>query len=120
MAKKSVGKKTPAKETATAKGTSTAKKASAAKPKESRAAGDSSAAAAGKEWSGTEVGHAAGRVWQLLAGQGPQTIAALKKGAGGSPDMVMAAVGWLAREGKLAFRPNGRGMQIALVEEPPA
>lgn len=127
MAKKSVGKKTPVKEPAiaTAKGASSAKKPSAAKSNAAKiggtaSPGNGSAGAAGREWSGAEVGHAAGRVWQQLAEQGPQTIAALKKGVGGSPDMVMAAVGWLAREGKLAFRPNGRAVQVALVEEPPA
>lgn len=64
-----------------------------------------------------ELGNAAGDVWQVLAAEGPQTLTALKKRVAVPPDFVAAAVGWLAREGKLSFRPNGRAVLIELRDE---
>lgn len=61
-----------------------------------------------------EIGATAGLVWQTLNDQGAQTVAALKKSVGGPGDLVMAAVGWLAREGKLEFETSGRTVKISL------
>lgn len=61
-----------------------------------------------------DIGHVAGQVWQVLADGGAQTAAALKKSVNAPGDVVMAAVGWLAREEKLDFVNAGRTCKIAL------
>ena len=60
------------------------------------------------------IGHTAGEIWHSLSTGGGQSLAALKKSANGSPELVLAAVGWLAREGKLEFDSTGRTMKVAL------
>ena len=67
--------------------------------------------------SSVEIGNTAGDVWQTLATHGPQTLASLKKQVPLPGDLVIAAVGWLAREGKLSFRPSGRSVLVELREE---
>ncbi|MCA9257979.1 MAG: winged helix-turn-helix domain-containing protein [Planctomycetales bacterium] len=61
------------------------------------------------------IGMTAGRVWLVLQ-EGDQTLSALKKSVDAPSDLVVAAVGWLAREGKLRFEPKGRSMQIGLCD----
>jgi hypothetical protein len=61
-----------------------------------------------------EIGPTAGLVWQTLNDQGGQTAAALKKSIDAPADLVMAAVGWLAREGKLEFDTSSRTVKISL------
>lgn len=60
------------------------------------------------------IGHTAGQVWQTLSDGGNQTAAALKKEIDAPGDVVMAAVGWLAREEKLDFVTEGRAVKIGL------
>jgi hypothetical protein len=74
-------------------------------------------ASAERALTGLEIGNTAGDVWQALATEGPQTLANLKKQVPLPGDLVVAAVGWLAREGKLSFRPNGRSVLVELREE---
>ena len=54
-----------------------------------------------------KIGEAAGIVWQLLRGSAPNgtSMASLKKIDGIKSDET---VGWLAREGKLAFTSENR------------
>jgi hypothetical protein len=47
------------------------------------------------------VGETAGKVWQTLSADGPQTLAQLKKKVNGSSELVNFALGWLAREDKI-------------------
>ena len=65
------------------------------------------------------IGQAAGSIWQRLHGKGCTGIpfADLKKLPGYTPDEAMAGVGWLAREGKLSFRSDGKKTVVTLVEE---
>jgi hypothetical protein len=63
---------------------------------------------------GIEIGHVAGEVWGVLSGQGPLTLAAIKKEVEAPGDVVIAAIGWLAREDKLDFLTAGRTVKIAL------
>ncbi|MEX0642930.1 MAG: winged helix-turn-helix domain-containing protein [Pirellulales bacterium] len=65
--------------------------------------------------SSTEIGHVAGEVWGLLTRDGGQTLAAIKKSIDAPPDVVAAALGWLAREDKLEFSTKGRQIIIALL-----
>ena len=60
------------------------------------------------------IGSIAGDVWRILAERGGQTLAGLKKSANAPDDQVMLAVGWLAREDKLAFDTNGRTVTVSL------
>jgi len=62
----------------------------------------------------TEIGHVAGDVWGLLVRDGAQTIAAIKKSVDAPPDLVLAAIGWLAREEKLEFSTQGRSVKVSL------
>lgn len=50
-----------------------------------------------------EIGVAAGQVWQALADNGELSLAQLKKVTGLNAPLLDWAVGWLAREDKLAF-----------------
>ena len=61
-----------------------------------------------------EIGHVAGEVWGALARDGELTIAAIKKAVDAPSDVVMAGLGWLAREHKLVFTTQGRSVKISL------
>jgi hypothetical protein len=60
------------------------------------------------------IGQTAGDIWRILSERGGQTLAGLKKAVPNSDDQVMLAVGWLAREEKIAFETNGRTVTVAL------
>jgi Winged helix-turn-helix domain (DUF2582) len=65
-------------------------------------------------FTGIEIGHVAGEVWGLLSRDGGQTIAAIKKSINAPSDVVLAAIGWLAREDKLEFSVRGRSVKLSL------
>lgn len=73
-----------------------------------------SAAPAQRGLSNEMVGATAGEVWRVLADRGPQTLAAIKKSLDAPDDQVLLALGWLAREDKLAFETNGRTIKVLL------
>lgn len=56
----------------------------------------------------TEVGHTAGEIWQLLDDKGSLTITEIVKMIDAPRDQIMQSIGWLAREGKLTVRAEGR------------
>ena len=60
------------------------------------------------------IGETAGYIWQQLIQQGPMTVNRLKESVGVSPELLHQALGWLAREDKLDFSKNGRGIKISL------
>ncbi len=64
------------------------------------------------------IGKAAGVIWQYLSvrGEAAVTLGALKRIPGIRPDEAMAAVGWLAREGKLRFDDSNRHCTISLFD----
>jgi hypothetical protein len=64
--------------------------------------------------SSEHIGEVAGEVWGLLAEKDEQTLAVIKKSIDAPTDLVMAALGWLAREGKLAFAVSGRTVKMSL------
>ena len=64
-----------------------------------------------------QVGETAGAVWHALDEHGPQSLAKLVERVGGNRDVVMQAVGWLAREGKIDIAETKRGRVISLVRE---
>lgn len=60
------------------------------------------------------VGETAGKVWHALNDEGPQTLSALKKRINGSGPLVELAVGWLAREDKIAITQVKKSLEIRL------
>lgn len=71
-------------------------------------------ATAATEFTGISIGHAAGEVWGFLSGGEPRTVAEIKKSVKAPADVVVAAIGWLAREDKLEFITNGKIVKIGL------
>ena len=61
-----------------------------------------------------QIGEAAGLVWQALQNEGPLSLAKLVKSVDQPRDLVMQAIGWLAREDKLDIDENARGKAISL------
>lgn len=62
-----------------------------------------------------EIGLAAGEVWGALSnGNGDQTLATIKKSVDAPADLVLLALGWLAREDKLAIDADGGAVTIGL------
>ena len=55
-----------------------------------------------------QIGAVAGKIWGTLAEQGPQSLTKLVKLVGESRDLVMQAIGWLAREDKIQIIEEGR------------
>jgi hypothetical protein len=74
-----------------------------------------SAARASAPIAAEAIGDCAGAVWSCLNDNGPQPLAKLKKSIDAPSDLVLAAVGWLAREGKLSFESTGKQVTVALV-----
>jgi len=61
------------------------------------------------------IGETAGVIWQvLLKNKGPMTMAKLVKTIGEPRDTAMLALGWLAREGKVAIDDKGHSREISL------
>ncbi len=62
-----------------------------------------------------EIGHAAGEVWGALStGNGGVTLAALKKSVDAPADLVLLALGWLAREDKVEIDASAKTPTISL------
>ena len=64
----------------------------------------------------TQIGETAGEVWHTLSESGPLSAAKLAKEIDAPRDIVMQAVGWLAREGKVTIEETNRGRTIRLVK----
>ncbi len=63
-----------------------------------------------------QIGETAGTVWRALSENGPLSLAKLVDRVGGNRDVVMQAVGWLAREGKIDISETKRGRVVSLKE----
>ncbi|MBN1688813.1 MAG: winged helix-turn-helix domain-containing protein [Candidatus Omnitrophica bacterium] len=62
------------------------------------------------------IGDAAGKIYKTLEQQGKRSLTQLQKESGISdPALVNQAIGWLARENKIAFDKIGRGSKVSLV-----
>jgi hypothetical protein len=62
-----------------------------------------------------QIGAVAGLVWQTLDVEGPTSLAKLTRTIDAPRDMVMQAIGWLAREDKLSIEEGTRGRVVSLV-----
>ena len=90
-AKSNASPKAPAKSSAKSKAVS-------AKSPENSAPAKKSSTLSQPSISNEQIGHVAGDVWRLLDQSGGQNLASLKKATGASNELVLAAIGWLARE----------------------
>ena len=61
-----------------------------------------------------EIGETAGRVWHVLDEHGPLTLAKLVKEIDDPRDVIMQALGWLAREDKIEIEEDGRTRTVSL------
>ena len=62
-----------------------------------------------------EIGETAGKIWHVLDLKGSQSIAKLVKEIDDTPrDVIMQALGWLAREDKLEIEEDGRSRIVSL------
>lgn len=61
-----------------------------------------------------QIGITAGAIWMYLTDNGETSLATLKKEVKAPGDLVLAAVGWLAREDKLDFAVNGKTVKVSL------
>ena len=64
-----------------------------------------------------QIGEVAGQVWHELAQVEKTSVSKLVKSMDAPRDIVMQAIGWLAREGKIEIQETSRGRSIALTEE---
>ena len=90
------------------------KKSAASKSADSKSAGNGDASTAAGVLGAEQIGVTAGSVWLYLTDNGPASITTLKKAIDAPSDLILAAVGWLAREEKLEFAPSGKTVTLSL------
>ena len=61
-----------------------------------------------------QIGQTSGEVWKLLNETGPLSLAKTVKAVGKPRDLVMQALGWLAREDKIEIVEEGRARVVKL------
>jgi outer membrane biosynthesis protein TonB len=85
-------------------------------PKPAKAAPKKSAPAApARPLTVEEIGHAAGEVWGALStGNGGVSLAVLKKSVDAPADLVLLALGWLAREDKVEIDASAKTPTVSL------
>jgi len=62
------------------------------------------------------IGETAGKIWQFLSQKGEANLNQIKKGVKADPNLILQAIGWLAREDKLIIEQKGRFVTYALKE----
>jgi Mn-dependent DtxR family transcriptional regulator len=60
------------------------------------------------------IGETAGKVWEFLNEHGEANLSQIKKKMKADPNLILQAVGWLAREEKVQIRKKGRFITYAL------
>ncbi len=63
---------------------------------------------------GFEIGEAAGKVWNFLNKNSQATFDEIYKSLDIDPKLFCMAVGWLAREDKIAFEGEGKKRKFSL------
>ena len=64
-----------------------------------------------------QIGETAGMLWHVLQESGPVSVSRLVKSVDDVPrDVILQAIGWLAREDKIEIEETGRGRMISLRE----
>jgi hypothetical protein len=60
------------------------------------------------------IGKTAGKVWEFLKKNGEANLNQIKKNVRDDPNLILQALGWLAREEKLRIEKKGRFVTYAL------
>lgn len=63
-----------------------------------------------------KIGEVAGKVWMFLKQNGDSNMNQLKKGIKADPNLILQAIGWLAREDKILIEKKERFVTYALKE----
>jgi Winged helix-turn-helix domain (DUF2582) len=113
MAKKKSAGSTAAEPKATTKASKPAAEKKSTKSA-SNAATNGKASTAATGFGNHQIGETAGAVWFYLTEEGETSLATIKKDLSLSADLLLAAIGWLAREGKLEFAVSGKTVKISL------
>jgi hypothetical protein len=61
-----------------------------------------------------KIGETAGKVWHFLNQNGPRSLTKLAVDLGEPRDLVMLALGWLAREDKIEITEDKRSRMVSL------
>jgi hypothetical protein len=61
-----------------------------------------------------QIGEVAGQVWHLLNQQGPLSLTRIVRDTDSPRDVVMQAIGWLAREEKISIEEDARSKVVSL------
>ena len=62
----------------------------------------------------TEIGIVAGEIWHYLDGHGEVVFSQLAAGIERPKELALMSLGWLAREGHVVVRQEGRDFRVAL------
>jgi predicted RNA-binding protein (virulence factor B family) len=62
----------------------------------------------------SEIGAAAGKIWNYLDKNGPSSVTKITAATGIGKNDVQRAIGWLAKEDKLAIELKGRVETLSL------
>jgi Winged helix-turn-helix domain (DUF2582) len=65
----------------------------------------------------TQIGEAAGWIWQYLVEHGEATLPQLQRGTTLPERLLLMEVGWLARKDKLGFRQERGILKLSLQEQ---
>jgi len=60
------------------------------------------------------IGQTAGKVWSFLEEKGEANLTQIKKGVKADPNLILQAIGWLAREDKLQIEKKERFITYTL------
>jgi hypothetical protein len=61
-----------------------------------------------------QIGETAGAIWKTLSSSGPLSVSKLAEKADVNRDLLMQALGWLAREDKIDIAETKRGRIVSL------
>jgi len=61
-----------------------------------------------------KIGETAGKIWKFLDEKGEANMTQLKKGVKADPNLILQAIGWLAREDKLQVNNKERFITYTL------
>ena len=62
----------------------------------------------------TEIGIVAGEIWHYLDEHGEVLFSAVVKGIDRPKELVLMSLGWLAREGHVIVRQEGKDLRVSL------
>ena len=61
-----------------------------------------------------KIGATAGKVWKFLEENGEASLTQIKKGVKEDPNLILEAIGWLAREDKVQIEKKDRFITYTL------